>query len=180
MAEAQTKLSVKTEPKKAERPSALQKWHPFESLRQEIDQLFESFERGFWGWPARRSLFDIAPFWRREWTLAMAPPVDVVEKDKAYELTVELPGLSERDIEVKLADGELTIRGEKKQEEEEKGKNYYVAERSYGMFERRFDVPQTVDADKIEATFKNGVLTLMLPKKPEAQTAQKKIEVKAT
>lgn len=178
MAEAPTKLSVKTEPRKTERPSALQRWHPFESLRREIDQLFESFDRGFWDWPFRRSVFDIQPFWRREPSWA-TPPVDIVEKDKAYELTVELPGMSERDIEVRLADGELTIRGEKKQEEEEKGKNYYVAERSYGMFERRFDVPESVDADKIAATFKNGVLTLTLPKKPEAQKAQKKIEVKA-
>ena len=95
------------------------------------------------------------------------------------ELTAELPGMDEKNLEVKVADGNLIIKGEKQEEKEEKKKDYYMRERSFGSFERRFELPEGVDADKIEASFKKGVLTLTLPKKPEAQKPAKKIEVKA-
>jgi HSP20 family protein len=176
MAEATTKVPVKTEIKSGEPTSALQAWRPFRSLRQEMDRLFEDFERN-WGLP--RSVFSIEPFWRREATWAASPAVDVAETDKAYEVTAELPGLAEKDIEVKLANGGVTIKGEKHEEKQEKKKDYYVSERRYGAFERSFRVPEGVDLDKIEASFKNGVLKVMLPKTPEAQKAEKKIEVKA-
>ena len=107
------------------------------------------------------------------------PAVDVAETDKAYEITAELPGMDEKNIEVKFADGVLTIKGEKKDEKEEKKKDYYLSERSYGSFQRSFQVPDGVDTDKIEATFKNGILTVVLPKSTEAQKATKKIDVKA-
>jgi HSP20 family protein len=81
---------------------------------------------------------------------------------------------------VKLSKGSLTIKGEKKEEKEEKKKDFYLQERRFGSFERTFGVPEGVDADKIEATFKKGVLTIMLPKKPEAQKPEKKINVKAS
>lgn len=178
MAEAATKMPVKTEEKAPERASALEAWRPFESLRREIDRLFEDFDRDFWRAPFRRSLFDVEPFWRREFVVA-APAVDIVEKDNAYEVTAELPGMDEKNIEVKLSDGSLTIKGEKKEEKEEKKKDYYLHERHFGAFERSFRVPETVDTDKIEASFKKGVLTVTLPKKPEAQKPAKKIEVKA-
>ncbi len=106
-------------------------------------------------------------------------PVDIIEGDKAYEVTAELPGMDEKDIEVKIADGGLTIKGEKQEQKEEKEKNYYLSERRYGSFERYFRIPEGVDTDKIEASFKKGVLTVNLPKKPEAQKPVKKIEVKA-
>jgi HSP20 family protein len=80
---------------------------------------------------------------------------------------------------VKVTNGNLTIKGEKQEEKEEKKKDYYLHERHFGSFERSFDVPEGVDADKIEANFKKGVLTVTLPKKPEAQKPAKKIEVKA-
>jgi HSP20 family protein len=80
---------------------------------------------------------------------------------------------------VKVVNGNLTIKGEKQEEKEEKKKGYYLRERHFGSFERSFGLPEGVDADKIEATFKKGVLTLTLPKKPEAQKPEKKIEVKA-
>jgi HSP20 family protein len=105
--------------------------------------------------------------------------VDIVDKDTAYEVTVELPGMDESNIELKLSNGALTIRGEKKEEKEEKKKDYYLSERRYGSFERRFQVPQGVDADKIDASFKKGVLTVTLPKTREAQAQEKKITVKA-
>jgi hypothetical protein len=94
-------------------------------------------------------------------------------------LTAELAGMDEKNIEVKLADGGLTIKGEKQEEKEEKKKDYYLSERHFGSFERSFRLPDGVDTNKIEATFKQGVLRVTLPKTPEAQRADKKITVTA-
>lgn len=172
MAETATKLPVKTE--KTQAP-----WRPFGGLRREIDRLFEDFDRDFWGFPFRRSGFDVEPFWRRELSWAGSPAVNISENDTAYEITAELPGIDEKNIELKLANGGLTIKGEKQEEKEEKKTDYYLHERHFGSFERSFRVPEGVDTDKINATFKNGVLTVTLPKSPEAKKAEKKIEVKA-
>lgn len=180
MAEAATKLPVKTEDKKGvENAGAGQAWRPFESLRREVDRLFENFDRDLWRSPFSRSVFDLEPLWRRELKLATTPAVDIVEKDNTYEVTAELPGMDEKNIEVKLDNGGLTIKGEKQEEKEEKRKGYHLQERRFGSFERYFAVPEGVDADKIEASFKKGLLTVTLPKKPEAQKPAKKIEVKA-
>ena len=179
MAEAATKLPVKTEQTTAKPASSLQAWPPFENLHREIDRLFDNFDRGIWGLPFGRSMFAAEPFWRRELTWGAAPTVDIAESDKAYEIKAELPGLDEKNIEVKLTNGSLMIKGEKTEEKEEKKKDYHLQERHFGSFERCFRVPEGVDADKIEANFKNGVLTLMLPKKPEAQKPEKKIAIKA-
>ncbi len=176
MAGTVTKLPVKQE--KTERPSALEVWQPFERLRQEIDRLFDDFGWGSWP-PFRRSLFAGEPLFRRALTRATMPAVDVVESEKAYEITAELPGMDEKNIEVKVTDGGLTIKGEKREEKEEKEKDYYMQERRYGSFERSFELPESVDSNKIEASFKKGVLTVTLPKKAEAQKPAKKIEVKA-
>jgi HSP20 family protein len=86
--------------------------------------------------------------------------------------------MDEKNVEVKLSNGNLTIRGEKKEEKEEKEKDFYLQERRFGSFERTFGIPDGVDTDKIEAAFKKGVLTITLPKKPEAQKPAKKIDVK--
>jgi HSP20 family protein len=174
---AEAKVPVTTERKTGESVSAPRAWEPFRSLRQDMDRLFEEFERGL-GWP--RSMFSIEPFWRRETSRAAAPAVDVAETDKGYEITAELPGLAEKDLEVKLANGVLTIKGEKQEEKEEKRKDYYISERRYGAFERSFRLPRGVDTDKVEASFKNGVLKIMLPKTAEAQKAEKKIAVKTS
>ena len=90
-----------------------------------------------------------------------------------------MPGIDEKNVEVKLANGLLTIKGEKQDEKEEKKKDYYMRERSFGSFERTFQVPDGVDSDKIDASFKKGVLTVTLPKSVEAQKSEKKIAVKA-
>ncbi len=179
MAETSSKLSVKTEEKATERSSAVPAWRPFESLRREVDRLFEDFDQGLWRSPFRRSAFDIEPFWRRELASGTAPAVDIVEKDNAYEVTAELPGLDEKNLDLKLVDGTLIIKGEKQEEKEEKKKDFYLHERHFGSFERRFAVPENVDADKIEAAFKKGVLTITLPKKPETKKPEQKIAVKA-
>ena len=179
MAESATKLPVKTEPASSLRAPALQSWRPFETLRHEMNRLFDEFGGGFWRSPFHRSTFDIAPFFRREIEWPTTPAVDVSETDKTYEITAELPGMDEKNVDVKFANGVLSIKGEKQDEKEEKKKDYYVRERSFGSFERTFQVPDGVDTDKIEASFKKGVLTVTLPKSAEAQKSEKKIAVKA-
>jgi len=179
MAETATKLPVRTEDRPTDRCPALQASHPFESLRREVDRLFNDFDRDSWRSPFRRSVFDMEPSWRRELSWGAAPAMDIVEKDNAYEFTADLPGMDEKSIEVKLVNDCLTIRGEKREEKEEKKKDYCLHERHFGSFERRFALPEGVDPNKIEATFKKGVLTVTLAKKLEAQRPEKKIEVKA-
>jgi HSP20 family protein len=179
MAEAGTKLTVKTEEKKPESGRSIapaQAW-PFGNLRREIDRLFDDFEWGSFRAPFGRLLFN-APFWRGEMTWGKVPAVDIADNTKGYEITAELPGLDEKNIDIMFADGTLTIKGYKKDEREETQKDYYVSERSYGSFQRTFTVPEGIDAEKIEASFKNGVLTVTLPKTPEAQRKEKKIEIK--
>ena len=107
------------------------------------------------------------------------PAVDFTETDKAYEVTAELPSMDEKNIEVKLLNHTLTIKGEKRDEKEETKKDYYMHERSFGSFQRTLTVPQGVDTDKVEASFRKGILIVNLPKSAEAQKAEKKITVKA-
>ena len=177
MAEPESKVPVSKE-REASPASTPGEWRPFESLRREVERLFDDFGRGL-GWsPFRSSMSRLEPYWGREVAWASAPVVDVAEREKDYEITAELPGMEEKDIEVNVSDDVLTIKGEKKEEKEEKKKDYYLSERRYGSFQRSFRVPDGVDASKIEANFKNGVLTVTLPKTAEAQKKQKKIEVK--
>ncbi|RWE57865.1 MAG: Hsp20/alpha crystallin family protein [Mesorhizobium sp.] len=105
--------------------------------------------------------------------------MDLVEKTNEYEITAELPGIDEKNVDIKLANNVLTIKGEKKEEKEEKEKDYYLSERRYGSFQRSFRLPEGVNADKIDASFTKGILTVKLPKTAEAQKAEKKITVKA-
>jgi HSP20 family protein len=143
MAEAATKLPVKTDKEgKTVAAKTRPEWEPLQRLRQEVDHLFDHFLSGF-----PRSIFDVEPFWRREAAWDTLPAVDLVDKEKSFQITAELPGMSEKDIEVTVAGGVLTIRGEKKEEKEEKKQDYYLSERRYGSFQRSFQVPESVDAD---------------------------------
>jgi HSP20 family protein len=175
MAEASQKTPVKSEEKGIERAPA--EWSPLGNLRREFDRMLEDFP---WGWrrPLARGLFDVEPFFRGFGGVGAVPAVDIAEKEKEYEITAELPGMDESNIDVKFADGVLTIKGEKKEEKEEKRKDYYFSERRYGSFQRSFPVPESVDANKIEAKFVNGVLTVRLPKSPGAQKNEKRIAIK--
>ncbi|OCJ16433.1 molecular chaperone Hsp20 [Rhizobium sp. AC44/96] len=164
---------VKTEPKPPA-PAQGGFWSPFESLRTEIDRLFDDFGPSSWR-PLTRSFSGRAA---NEWVVS--PAVDVVEKDDAFEITAEVPGLDEKNIEVKLANGVLTIRGEKSEEKEEKDKSYHVSERHYGSFQRSFQLPEYVDADKVKAAFAKGVLKVTLPKTPNAKRNDRKIEITAS
>ncbi|TIO32702.1 Hsp20/alpha crystallin family protein [Mesorhizobium sp.] len=178
MAEAATKLPVKTE--KSTAPAPAGNWTaPFESLRREIDRLFDDFHPFDFRLPSARSLFgrELPTLRYADWQIA--PAMDLVEKGKEYEITAELPGIDEKNVEIKLANRTLTIKGEKTEEKEEKDKDYYLSERRYGSFQRSFQLPEGVDADKIDASFAKGVLTVKLPKTAEAQKAEKKIAVKA-
>ena len=178
MPESATKLPVKQE---AAAPAARRTslWEPFEALHKEVDRIFEDFTTGFGRRALGRRASEAEPLLRYETSFGVsAPVVDVVEKEKEYQISAELPGLEEKDVEVSVADDMLTIKGEKKEEKEEKKKDYYLHERHFGSFERSFGIPDGVDADKIEAHFKNGVLTVTLPKTPEAQKSEKKIAIK--
>ncbi len=170
MAEAETKVPVK-ESKEAFPGPNLFEWHPLETLRRQIDRLFEDA-------PLRKTTPDFEPFGRFSLAWASTPAVDLVEKDKEYQITAELPGLDEKNIEVKLSNGTLTISGEKKEEREEKDKGYHLSERRYGSFRRAFRVPEGVNADNIEASFAKGVLTVRLPKTAEGQKPEKTIAIK--
>ena len=144
------------------------------SFRGEMDRLFDRF-----GFPSLRRVFDIEPSWRSASSFNFSTPaIDMSEDDKAYKISAELPGIDPKDIDVSLSGDTLVLKGEKRQEKEEKDKNYPFSERSYGSFQRSFQLPSSVDRHKVAADFSNGVLTISLPKTAEAQKPQKKIEVK--
>jgi HSP20 family protein len=106
------------------------------------------------------------------------PRVNVEENGEGFELTAEVPGMKREDINIDIKDRTLTIRGEKKLEEEKKDKNYHVCERCYGEFTRTFTLPDNVNVDKIEAKYDQGILTLILPKNEEAKPKEIKVAVK--
>lgn len=145
----------------------LMEWKPFREvsrLRREMDRLFEDF----FG-PGRRALRPLEMEW--------GPAVDVEETADQVTVKAEIPGITPKDIDISLSGDVLTLKGEKKAEREEKGKNYHLVERSYGSFSRSLRLPAAVDADKIEATYKDGILIIACPKKEKVKP--KVIEVKA-
>jgi HSP20 family protein len=169
---AQTPVEVKKTP-----PAPMP--DPWRSFRDEMDRLFDRFSGGF-GLPSFRRLFDFEPpRWPASTFGFSAPAVDVTEDDKAYKITAELPGLEEKNIDVTVLGDMLTLKGEKRYEKDEEDKNRHMSERAYGSFQRSFALPEGVDRDKIAANLEKGVLTISLPKAPEAQKQQKKIEVKS-
>ena len=141
-----------------------------DSLHQEIDRLFEDIS----GFGPRKSM--LTRFWNRD---VLMPEIDETEDEKAFYVAIELPGMAEKDVDVTMSGRTLTIRGEKKQEEEQTDRDFYRRERSYGAFRRTIELPGDVDESKIEASFTKGVLTIKLPKTEEAQAQIKHIEVKA-
>jgi HSP20 family protein len=140
-------------------------WEPFGSLRRDMERLFEDFGRDFgWGVPAVTGIGE-------------APRIDVSETDTELKIEAELPGVEEKDLEVVLSNGRLTIKGEKKAEKEEKKKDYHLVERSYGSFARSIGLPFDADSDKVKASFSKGVLTVTVPKPPEVKAKEKKIQI---
>lgn len=128
------------------------RWDPFReltSLREDMEHLFDSF---FARYPREKA----EGFW--------APPLDIEETENEFVIKAELPGMKKEDIKISLSGDILAISGEKKKEVEEKGKTYYRMERSYGKFQRNITLPAEVEMDKAKASYKNGILTLNLPK----------------
>lgn len=148
---------------------------PFLELRRASDRLFEDFFRDY-RWPLTRG--------KSPWDVAMEisgsnwPRVDMDETDEAIRLTAELPGVDKDDIRVSVTDDRITIRGEKKEQQEKKERGYYTLERSYGSFQRSFYLPCEVESDRVDASFKDGVLSIILPKSAAAREAIKKIPVR--
>jgi len=138
-------------------------------LHKDMDNLFGSLMRGF----------DAAPFQDNTSLSQLTPRLDISETEKEYQVTAELPGVEEKDLDITLTKGLLTIKGEKKADKEEKGKNYHRIERTYGSFERSISLPQDADQQNVSADFNRGVLKVTVAKKPEAIPTTRKIEVKS-
>jgi HSP20 family protein len=140
--------------------------NPLVSLQRDVNRLFDDVFRGF-GMPSLTG-FDRGFAW---------PSVELGETDKEIRVIAELPGLDESDVEIALEDGVLTLRGEKRSEVDDEERGY--SERSYGRFERRIGLPKGIEADKASATFRNGVLTVTLPKSAAANENVRRIPVNA-
>ncbi len=152
---------MKILPTPRHRPARPSPWRDFDLLEDRMQRLMQSFP--LWETPAEAFT----------WT----PRVDLVGEEGHFVLTAEIPGIEPDDISVEVEGNVLTIKGEKKFEREQKDEHMHVAERRYGTFERTFTLPSAADSENIEADFQQGVLTLQIPKRPEARG--RKIEVKA-
>ncbi len=142
---------------------------PLTRLREEMDNVF------------RRFMGEGRPRMTRESeaaSLVFGPTVDLAESEQEVTVTVELPGVEPKDVEIDVVGTALTIRGEKKHEREEKKRNYHYVERSFGQFHRSIPLPSTVDPEKVDATYKDGLLTVTIAKHPEAKP--KRIAVKTS
>jgi HSP20 family protein len=157
------------------KPTNIAPTHPFADLRQQIDRVFEGFFGNFLTPFGRPYVDQTAPFFGAS---LQSPNVEVKELADSYEISAELPGIDEKDIELTLRDGMLTLKGEKKSEKKEEKENLYVSERSYGSFMRSLQLPENVDAQRVSAQFDKGVLTVRLPKSAEKPSNAKKIDIK--
>jgi HSP20 family protein len=158
---------IKKETNKSGLPARREWEHPYSSLQREVNRLFDSFFSGAGIEPFKTS---------EEWHGAFSPKLDVKESDKELHITAELPGMEEKDIEVSITRDSLTLKGEKKEEKEEKDKNYWYSERRYGSFHRVIPLSEGIDTRKADASFSKGVLKIVIPK--TAKAAAKKIAVK--
>lgn len=140
---------------------------PFERMHEEMDRLFADF------------LPQYSDGQKMDHRVGLLASVDLSESENAIELTADLPGLEEGDIDIILRDGALQISGERKHESEEKRRNYYHSERAYGAFSRTIPLPCEVEEDNVEAKFKKGVLTVHLPKSQSAKEHERKISIQA-
>lgn len=136
-----------------------------DSFSREIDDLFNDFFRGQW-------------WLERSWARRFAPAFDISETENEFLVNAELPGVDPKDVEVNLMGTVLTIKGEKREEKEEKGESMHTVERSFGSFARSFRLPADVVEDKVEAVYKDGVLSMKLPKAESARKKNIKIDVK--
>lgn len=148
---------------------------PLLQLHREIDRVFDDIFRDF-PFSSRGLGRSLAPLAPSAW---LKPTMDIAANDKEYSVSVELPGVEEKDIQLELEGDTLKIRGEKRQEKEEKEKDFYRVERSYGSFQRMLSLPEDADHDNIAAKFSKGVLTVSIPRKASARTEAKRIPIKS-
>ena len=148
---------------------------PFLELRRATDRLFDDFFKSFrWPMAERRSPWEsTTDIYGTDW-----PCVDMAETDEEIRITADLPGVDKDNIEVSVTDDRVILRGEKREQEEKRGRGYHRLERSYGSFQRSFYLPCEVEADKVDASFKDGVLTVNLPKSAACREHIKKIPVR--
>jgi HSP20 family protein len=146
-----------------------------EQFHTEVDRLFDRAFRGF----GLSSIGLVRPMLPRMSEGILKPILDLGATEKDYTVTVEIPGVDEKDVRLEIANDTLTIQGEKKLENEEKGKNYYRVERSYGSFQRTLSLPEDVDQDSVTATYNKGVLSVTMPRKSLPEQDVKQIEVKS-
>ena len=145
--------------------------HPMDLLHRDMERVFDDFWRDF----------EVPMFGRFDRSFeTLMPKMDVLEEEDSFRLTFELPGMDEKDVEVELQDNVLTVKGEKKSETEEKEDKFSYTERSFGSFHRSIPLGVDVLSDKVEASFDKGVLTIVLPKSPEAKKPTRKIPVHTT
>jgi HSP20 family protein len=146
---------------------AIVRWEPFRDLLATQDRFNRLFNETF------AKAFGEEEVPSRTW----APPVDIFETDGNIVLKAEMPGVDPKDVEVRVVDNTLYLKGERKLEKETKEENYYRIERSYGSFSRSFALPSSIDSGKVEANFKDGLLTLTMPKREEAKPKTIKINL---
>lgn len=155
--------------RRSEHPMRRDEVNPLYALHREMNQMFDDFFRSF----------DFAPFSTFEERFrTFSPSVDIVENEKEVTVKVELPGMDEKDVDVLLTEDTLTIKGEKKEEKEDKGNDYYHMERTYGHFNRVIPLPREIDTANVEARFKNGILSITLPKWEVTKTKGTKVPIK--
>ena len=156
--------------------------NPLATYRDEMDRALGRFFSDDWmsGFPRLGRLWDFPNMLGRPTGMLSMPKADLSEDKRKYELTVELPGMDEKDLKLTLAEGALILKGEKKDEKETKEKDYHITERSYGSVRRRFPLPPGVNVDKMDASFSKGVLKIVLPKTKEAQATSRKIPVRGS
>jgi HSP20 family protein len=154
--------------------------NPIMQLQEDMNRIFDSFWSRFERGTSEAAQTPLSMFGGGAFPGNGATPrADVVETPDGVEVTLELPGLEHKDVEVTLTDDLLTVKGEKKIEREDSKKGYYLSERSYGAFHRAIPLPPGIDSAKAEATFRNGILTVKLPQSADARARTRRIDVKA-
>jgi HSP20 family protein len=142
-------------------------WHPVNNVLDEFSQIHRALDSVFDNWRGGSS-----------GEMSFMPAVDIIERENIFDIRIELPGVKKEDVKITVNNGVLTVKGEKKVEQEKKGENYHRVERSYGSFQRSFNLPTTVSSDKIEASYDNGVLNVSVPKIEEAKPKEIEVRVK--
>jgi HSP20 family protein len=177
MTDNQTSVSTKSDRQATTAQPSMESWRPFEALRHEIDRVFDGFGLAYSRSPGHTTPSHLEQTRDHGTAAFTSPAVDITQKDNTYQITAELPGLSDKDVEVHLNGTFLTIQGEKRKETEKHTHDHFLNERHYGRFTRSFQLPADADHDKIKAHFTDGILRIHVARTSAAQPHEKKILV---